>query len=313
MSAATREAIVWQRGADLRDDKMHYNWAGRSFPSVTSILGPVTGDFLFVHRAAISKLVCQLAEEGRAKAMHERWTECVVAETGEVVYQMMPCSPSECLTDGEYIANAGMRYMKACAERGTTIHDLLGMYAQGALQHASAGDIVALTGNIIEEEGRCCKPEDVAPYALSLWRWLCKYQPRVWFSEFPCFSDEHGYAGTADAVMLLGDDLYLVDLKTSDSFRRGWMAQVAAYAHAEFVVVDRTCAIEAPMPRLGDKPLPCAVLMVTEERAGMRAFDPVPAFREMFLPALSAWRANSGKVGITLPPQAVWDAWEVTA
>jgi hypothetical protein len=110
-------------------------------------------------------------------------------------------------------------------------------------------------------------------------------------------------------VMLLGDDLYLSDLKTSDHFCRGWMAQVAAYAHTQFAVVDRSCAIEVPMPRLGDKALRCAVLMATPEKAGMRAFDPVEPFQKVFLPALNAWRGNAGTVGISLPPQAVWDKW----
>lgn len=313
MSAATlpREAIVWQRGVEItQDDQRHYLYNGRRYPSVTTVLGPVTGDFLFMHLAEIEKLVSRLWEEGRTGSKHLRWQECVDEQTGEIVYRMLECDPREAMADGAYVSKAGLRYLKACADRGSTCHDVLAGYASGEFAHADLRDIETWVGNRIEEEKRSCTAEEAVPYALSLWRWLDKYRPQIWYSEAPVFNDTHEYAGTADMVMLLGDSLYLVDLKTNDSFKRAWMGQVAAYAHADFAVVDRSCAIEVPMPRLGDKPLNCAVLMATKDRAGMRAFDPVEPFQKLFLPALNAWRGNAGTVGVSLPPQAVWDKWQ---
>lgn len=311
--AQPREAIVWQRGAEIaKDDKRNYLYQGRKYPSVTTVLGPVTGDFLFMHLTQIEKLVAQLWEEGRTGVQHERWTE-VPDEWGVVTWQKTQCDPREAMQDGAYISKAGLRYLKACADRGTTCHDVLEGYASGQLTGASLEDIATWVGNRIEEERRSCTYEEAVPYALSLWRWLDKYRPKIWYSEAPVFNDQHEYAGTADMVMLLGDDLYLADLKTSDHFNRGWMAQVAAYANAEFAVVDRSCAIEVPMPKLGEKPLRCAVLMATPEKAGMRAFEPHTPFEKVFLPALNAWRGNAGTVGIGLPPQAIWDKWPTGA
>lgn len=313
MSAALttdRPAIVWQRGVEItQDDQRHYLYDGRRYPSVTTVLGPVTGDFLFMHLKEIEKLVSRLWEEGKTGTKHLRWLEVTDMSTGEVSWQMTECDPREAMADGAYISKAGLRYLKACADRGTTCHDVLAGYASGEFDHASIDDIATWVGNRIEEEKRSCTAEEAVPYALSLWRWLDKYRPQIFYSEAPVFSDAYQYAGTADMFMYLGDAIYLVDLKTSDHFNRGWMAQVAAYAHAEFAVVDRSCAVEVEVPKIGGKPLTCGVLMATPEKAGMRVFDPITPFTQVFLPALSAWRGNAGAVGIPLPPQAVWDKW----
>lgn len=302
MSAATRPVgLVYKRGADLlRDDTNHYNYGGRRYPSVTSVLGQLS-DFMWVHRSAIANLVNELAAKLDDGEIHERWT--LVEGEG---YLKCPCDPRECLRDGEYIANEGLRYVKRAADRGSALHDLLADYASGL--RLSTDDCAEYIGQNIITHGRSCDAEEVAPYAVSLVRWLESVRPDIWYSEMPVFCDNYEYAGTCDLVLWIGDTPYLVDLKSSTSFRRSWAAQVAAYAHAGFGVVDREHRIEVEMPRVEGRPLMGGVLMVSPDRAGLRTFATEPYFRKLFIPALQAWRANAT---MALPERNEWHKWEV--
>lgn len=306
MSAAGARPVglVYKRGADgLRDDTRHYNYGGRCYPSVTAVLGQMS-DFLWVHRNAITRLVDELAEKCDTGEMHERWMP--IEDEGVTVWEKVECDPRECLRDGAYIANEGLRYLKRAADRGSAIHDLLADYAEGLrLEPEECGEYIAEN---IRAHHRKCEPDEVAPYAASLVRWLEIHRPIVWFSEMPVFNDQHGYAGTCDLVLWLGDQPYLVDLKTSCSFRRSWAAQVAAYAYADFGVVDRTHRLEVEMPRLNGQPLRGGVLMVEPHRAGLRTFDVRPYFEGLFIPALVAWKANAA---MPLPERNEWHKWEV--
>lgn len=306
MSAAPVRPVglVYKRGADgLRDDTNHYNYGGRRYPSVTAVLGGLS-DFLWVHRQAIASLVSDLAEKCDTGEMHERWTP--IEDEGVQVWEKVPCDPRECLRDGQYIANEGLRYVKRAADRGRAIHDLLADVAEGL--ELEPEDCLEYVEENIRAHGRTCEPLEVAPYAASLVRWLAIHRPLIWFSEMPVFNDTHGYAGTCDLVLWQHEKPYLVDLKTSCSFRRSWAAQVAAYAYAEFGVVDRDHRLEVQMPRIDDKPIGGGVLMVEPYRAGLRTFCVQPYFEDLFLPALAAWKANAG---MPLPERNDWHKWEV--
>lgn len=304
MSTTRLVGVVYKRGADgLRDDTNHYNYGGRRYPSVTAVLGAMS-DFLWVHRQAITDLVHELAAQCDTGEMHERWTP--IEDEGVRVWEKTPCDPRDCLRDGAYIANAGLRYVKRAADRAAAIHDLLADYAEGLrLEPEECHEYVS---DNIRTHGRTCDPADVAPYAASLVRWLHVNRPMIWHSEIPVFNDKYGYAGTCDLVLWLGNEPYLVDLKTSCSFRRSWAAQVAAYAYAEFGVVDRYHRLKVQMPRIGTEPLNGGVLMVEPHRAGLRTFDVRPYFEGLFVPALAAWKANAA---MPLPERNEWHKWEV--
>ena len=58
------------------------------------------------------------------------------------------------------------------------------------------------------------------------------HKPELIATEYHLFSDEHKYAGTADLVVRLFDNIWLLDLKTSNSLHTSYDLQLAAYAQA---------------------------------------------------------------------------------
>jgi len=78
-----------------------------------------------------------------------------------------------------------------------------------------------------------------AKYNLDVWRMILKFadfwnthKPELIATEYHLFSDEHKYAGTADLVVRLFDNIWLLDLKTSNSLHTSYDLQLAAYATA---------------------------------------------------------------------------------
>ena len=78
-----------------------------------------------------------------------------------------------------------------------------------------------------------------AKYNLDVWRMILKFadfwnthKPELIATEYHLFSDEHKYAGTADLVVRLFDNIWLLDLKTSNSLHTSYDLQLAAYAQA---------------------------------------------------------------------------------
>jgi len=78
-----------------------------------------------------------------------------------------------------------------------------------------------------------------AKYNLDVWRMILKFadfwnthKPELIATEYHLFSDEHEYAGTADLVVKLFDNIWLLDLKTSNSLHTSYDLQLAAYAQA---------------------------------------------------------------------------------
>ena len=58
------------------------------------------------------------------------------------------------------------------------------------------------------------------------------HKPELIATEYHLFSDEHKYAGTADLVVRMFDNIWLLDLKTSNSLHTSYDLQLAAYAQA---------------------------------------------------------------------------------
>ena len=78
-----------------------------------------------------------------------------------------------------------------------------------------------------------------AKYNLDVWRMILKFadfcnthKPELIATEYHLFSDEHKYAGTADLVVRMFDNIWLLDLKTSNSLHTSYDLQLAAYAQA---------------------------------------------------------------------------------
>jgi len=80
---------------------------------------------------------------------------------------------------------------------------------------------------------------DNAKYNLDVWRMIMRFadfwnthKPELVATEYHLFSDEHEFAGTADLVVRMFDQLWLLDLKTSNSLHTSYDLQLAAYATA---------------------------------------------------------------------------------
>jgi hypothetical protein len=76
-------------------------------------------------------------------------------------------------------------------------------------------------------------------YNLDVWKMILRFadfwnthKPELVTAEYHLFSDVHEYAGTADLVVRFMDNLWLLDLKTSNSLHTSYDLQLAAYATA---------------------------------------------------------------------------------
>lgn len=110
--------------------------------------------------------------------------------------------------------------MKRAGEEGTAVHN--------AVEQLVNGEEVEW----MDEYGN-------ARYNLLVWQMILKfadfwttYKPSLVLSEEFLFSDEFKYAGTADLVVDLGGEKWLIDIKTSNSYHKSFELQVAAYAKA---------------------------------------------------------------------------------
>lgn len=76
-------------------------------------------------------------------------------------------------------------------------------------------------------------------YSLDVWKMILrfkefwtKYKPELIASEYHLFSDNHKYAGTADLILKLNKEIWLIDIKTSNAIHTSHELQLGAYAVA---------------------------------------------------------------------------------
>jgi hypothetical protein len=115
--------------------------------------------------------------------------------------------------------NADIIASKAASE-GTQVHTAIDNFLQG-------NEI-----NWLDEYGN-------AKYSLEVWKMILKFaefwnthKPELITSEYHLFSDKHEYAGTSDLVVKLKDQIWLLDIKTSNSLHTSYDLQIASYAKA---------------------------------------------------------------------------------
>ena len=90
-----------------------------------------------------------------------------------------------------------------------------------------------------------------AKYSQIVWEMILKFydfwkthKPELISAEDFVWSDEHRYAGTADLVVKMNGETWLLDLKTSNSIHKSYDLQLASYAKAleesKGIKIDRT-------------------------------------------------------------------------
>jgi hypothetical protein len=115
--------------------------------------------------------------------------------------------------------NADIIASKAASE-GTQVHNAIDRFLNGE-------EI-----KWIDDNGR-------AEYSLEVWKMILKFadfwnthKPELIASEYHLFSDTHEYAGTTDIIVKLNNQVWLLDIKTSNSLHTSYDLQLAAYAVA---------------------------------------------------------------------------------
>ncbi|WP_405793356.1 hypothetical protein [Streptomyces sp. NBC_01506] len=152
----------------------------------------------------------------------------------------------------DFLRNSHTRYTSLRAKVGSQAHDLFERMIR------------------LEEIGRV--HPDMEPYRLGFAEFLTAVRPELIRAEDVCWSDEHGYAGSFDAILRvrLGEDgkpdhengewhTLLVDWKTSKSAYPDVALQLSAYAHADRIISPD--GKSEPMPAVGG----AAVLHITPD------------------------------------------------
>lgn len=151
------------------------------------------------------------------------------------------------------------RNSKRAADRGTTIHDYL--YARANKRSTP------------ELEG------DALRYKAAADEFLKAYDPKFRLTEFTVFGD--GYAGTADALAVIGGRSLIVDYKTSKALYPEIALQLAAIRHANEVVVEGELL---PLQDVDG----CAGVLLTPDGCDVQEIATDGAY-EAFLGCLAAW------------------------
>lgn len=217
--------VAWV-GEGCEDPKRTYvNADGVIVPSVTTVLSPAF-DTTQISRTWVEQEVNSLAELHYVGGMAPRWMQ-TIDDSGES-WEQVEVPAIELLTDGAYIANAGMRKLGKRADNGTLRHALLNDWLIG----------IQLDVDQIEEwaTGKCTDlnlstdpVQELVPGLTMILKWLETYQPEIESNETILTGDLYG--GTADLVNVVlnnGVKAGIGDLKP-ERISRSHIAQVAAY------------------------------------------------------------------------------------
>jgi hypothetical protein len=141
------------------------------------------------------------------------------------------------------------RETAACAVRNLDM--LVGMRATGGdaaatdwlkkipdYQRDTAADIGTRIHRLVEQLARGTEPEVTAeepPFVDGYRRFLAAYQPRFLAVEEMVASLRHRYAGTLDAIAVIGGETFLLDVKSGAGVYPETALQLAGYANADFI------------------------------------------------------------------------------
>ena len=105
-------------------------------------------------------------------------------------------------------------------------------------QRDSAADIGPRIHRLVEQLARGAEPEataEEAPFVDGYRRFLAAYQPRFLALEEMVASLRHRYAGTLDAIAVIGGETWILDVKTGSGIYPETALQLAGYANADFI------------------------------------------------------------------------------
>lgn len=258
-----KSGMQFKRGFQFRDSEGWYPVKARKYPAVSKVLGPYD-DFLFAHIAKIQE------EVGRLWALHDAGMSDRHLLWMDDAWKESSVMPETLLRDGKHIANAGLRYLKQCADRGSTIDDYLMAYCEG--MDPDPDQIEGVLEMLIYGKSRACTVDQVLPYGKSLQAYLDAEKPEYVMGQMAVIDDTNRIAGTPDYWRWDSEKGFILQsVKTSSNatrFERRWMAQEAIYSHAEYAIATgESFGIEEELPTLGG----VEWLVLTEETYRVRS------------------------------------------
>ena len=168
--------------------------------------------------------------------------------------------------------------------------------AMPGYERDKAADIGSAIHRIAEDYAHDRKPtvtEEQAPYLEAfITGFVEKHQPKFHpdYIEYMVYSEEHGYGGTMDVACRIGDDVWLIDYKTSKGIYPETSLQLAAGHYADFMGKpgDPEKYKKPPATRFG-------VVHIRPEGAYLAEYPMRPAAWKAFLAARTLWGVVNGE------------------
>lgn len=110
--------------------------------------------------------------------------------------------------------------MRKAGKEGTQVHD--------AAEKLIKGQEITW----MDEYGNARYSQIVWEMILKFYDFWTTYKPELICAEEFVWSDEHRYAGSADLVVKMDGEIWLIDIKTSNSIHKSYDLQLSAYAKA---------------------------------------------------------------------------------
>lgn len=147
-------------------------------------------------------------------------------------------------------------------ERGTDVHTIAEQYGGGVTDIAEYKDT--------EMEG----------FSKAVESFFTIVDPKVLYTEVNVYSRVYGYAGTADLIAEIGEQIWLLDYKTSKAVYPEMGLQLEAYKSADFALIDGE---EVTLPVMDRS----AVVLL--KKNGTFVFHPIDGDMEVFLALKKVW------------------------
>ena len=110
--------------------------------------------------------------------------------------------------------------MRKAGKEGTQVHE------------AAEALVLGKEVNWMDDYGNAKYSQIVWEMILKFYDFWSTYKPKLISTEEFVFSDKFKYAGTADLLVEMDGEVWLLDLKTSNNLHRSYNLQLAAYAKA---------------------------------------------------------------------------------
>ena len=189
------------RNATEIGQRRHYEFRGKKYPSVTTLLKPWPQEWAIAYGA---------------KAVAER----AVFHASELRQRLDSEDPVDWTL--KWLKKAPFEKRDAAADAGTNLHAYLEGRLTGVITDDDTDDAGLSAGEVAIEQ------------------FLSVYRPDPLYVECQVFSVTDGWAGTADAFLGIYGRRYVFDLKTSPTALTDHKArlQLAAYRHGDFIGAD---------------------------------------------------------------------------